>query len=91
MVLLPHLLNTAAEQYCGSTNGYRTGTSGGIVYWPEAVQYLLCLYATDTAICEALNDFREVRKSPTENGTAYAARRNRAASLCVNMHDEEEK
>lgn len=59
LLLLTHLLrNYDAKQCRASTNGSRTGTSGGIVHWSDAVQYLLRTYAAETAISEAIDDFR---------------------------------
>lgn len=52
---------------------------------------MLRTYETEVAICEAIDDFREVRQSPTGNKMDYAARLNRYAYYCGNVHTEEDK
>lgn len=73
IVLARHLLiKYDGEQYHARTNASLAGASGGIFHWAKAVRHLLRTYATEIAIREAIDDFREVRQSPTEKGTAYA-------------------
>lgn len=92
MVLLGDLLiKGAGEQYCTNTNVSSTGTSGGIIHYLDAVQYMLRTYVNDTEICEAFDDFLEVRPSPTENETIYSARLNRVSYRCGNVQEEEDK
>ena len=89
IVCLPHLLTkTAAHQYRAASNSSR---SSGVRYWPEAVQYLLRTYATETAIREALDQLDRIRQSPTEDEHAFAARVNEAIYRCGNVHEEVEK
>lgn len=84
-------MNDAEEAYSASKNVSRTGPSGTIVHWPEAVQHLIHTDATENSIFEAIDDFREVLKSSTENETAYATIFNLASYRCVNLHEEEDK
>ena len=89
MVCLPHMLTkSAAKQYRAACNSSR---SAGLKYWPEAVQYLLRTYATETAIREAVRDLENIRQSPTEDETAFATRINEAVYRCGNVYDDIEK
>lgn len=62
MVLIPHLIKDAGEQYRTSTNGALTGTSGGIVHWPGTVQYLLSTYGTVTTIGKSMTSVNYVNR-----------------------------
>jgi len=78
MVCLPHMLTkTAAQQYRAASNSSR---SSGLKYWPEAVQYLLRTYATETAIHEAVDDLDNIRQGPTEDETAFATNHHRPSA-----------
>lgn len=59
MVFLQHRLTKMATlQYRATLN---TSRSAGLKYWPEAVQYLLRTYATETAIVEVVDHLENIR------------------------------
>ena len=66
-------------------------SEGGVTCWPEAVQYLIRLYAKSTAIREAIVSLREIRQKPTESEMEYSARLNQAELRCGNVHPLAEK
>ena len=88
-VALPHFLKGRAEtQYRASANSISTG---GVAYWPEAVQYLLRSYATPAAISRATKELNSITQIWDEDKITYASRINEAAYRCGNVHSEEGK
>lgn len=91
MVLLPHLLTgSVADPYWAAANGSNSDNVSGIFHWPEVVSHLLRTYGAEQAITEALEEFNKVHQTENDNRTAYAARLNKAAYLCWNVHDEDD-
>ena len=86
-VALPHFLKGRAEtQYRASANSIGTG---GVAYWPEAVQYLLRSYATPAAIRRATKELNSITQIWDEDEITHASGINEAAYRCGNVHSEE--
>lgn len=80
---LPKLLKGRDERHLRSTrNGAR---SSGAADWPEAVSYPICTYATPVTIRNAVNDFQNSRRQPSENELIYSGRLDYAAHCCRNV------
>lgn len=84
-----HLLtNKAAQHYRSSSSN---GRSGGMVTWPEAVQYLLRTYTTEQSIRETVEHFWNLRQASNEDEHAFSSRVGVATYRCGNVHMELEK
>lgn len=82
---LPYFLRGfAAEQFRSTIGASRR--DGGVVCWPEAVQYLLRSYATNEAIQDALRALKNVQQTAGETELDYSNRLNRAERRCGNPH-----
>lgn len=55
------------------------------------MQYLLLIYATETAIREAADHLERIRQSSAEDENPYATRINKAAHHCGNVYEDIEK
>lgn len=88
MVLLPNLLaGSSANKYLAAPNVFRSGNTGGIINWPEAVQNLLRTYVTEKLIIEALVELRNIHQYESENEMAYDAWLNNTAYRFGNEND----
>ena len=89
IVCLPHLLTKKAAQHFRSASSH--SRSGGLVCWPDAVQYLLRTYATEQAIRESVEHLENLLQATNEDENAFASRVGVAAYRCGNVHTEVEK
>ena len=80
----------ALDQFQTVKDAY-AASEGGVTCWPEAVQYLIRLYATSTAIREAIISLRDIRQKPTESEMECSACLNQAEPRCGNVHPIAEK
>lgn len=83
------LADPADTQYRTNLSG--VSSHGGMTCWPEAIQDLLRTYATASAMCEGLEDLRNVKQKPDENEDQYRKRLNEAIFRCGNVHSEDKK
>ena len=89
-VVLPYLLKGSAKEQFNAVKGTLAG-DGGVTNWPEAVQYLLRTYATNSAIREAILALRDTKPRDGETETAFDARLNKAFHRCGNVHSREDR
>lgn len=77
MVLLSHLLTGNAGGQClAAANGSRSGNTGGIVHYSEAVHQLLHTYATEQAFTKALYSLDDIYQNKNKIETSYDFRLN---------------
>ncbi|CAN8069909.1 unnamed protein product [Agarophyton chilense] len=82
---------TPREDQYHSVRGTSRASEGGVTCWPEAVQYLLRSYATNSATQQAIRALRDTRQRPGESETDYSSRRNKAFHRCGNFYPAEER
>lgn len=86
MVSLPHILTkTTTREYRSSLNTNRTDE---LVYWPEAMQYVLRTCATDSMISESTEHSENIGQNLNEPKNAYASRIGDAAYRCENVYTD---
>lgn len=88
---LPFFLRGQAEDQFNAVSGSARAAEGGITCWPEAVQFLLRSYATNTNTHEAILALRHTQQKPGETETDYSARLLNAFKRCGNVYSGEEK
>lgn len=58
---------------------------------PRSRQPFFRIYETSAAICNAVNDVRNIRQQPREDDLTYGGRINDAVHSCENVSDELDK
>ena len=82
LIALPYLLRDPARRQHRVAKGAATSLSKGISTWPEAIQYLLRMYATPAAIREAVLTARNIRQHDNENEVDCSTRLCQAIARC---------
>ena len=87
-IALPYFLTGMALTQYEAARNVVTSRQGGVSSWPEAVQFLLQTFATETAVSQSMMDLRNIRQKHNEDENSYGTRLSVASSRCGNVHKQ---
>ena len=91
-VLLPYFMEGMAyDMLLAATSGSEDPSEGGVTCWPQAINFLLATFSTDTVIQSSPDDLREVTQQYSETERQYYQRLLTHFARCGNTHAEHEK
>lgn len=88
--VLPDFLTGIAECQFRPVAETTSPEQGGIISWPQAVQWMLRSFATDDAIHNVILAIRNLQQLPNEGERDYYLRLSDASNRCSYVHDAQE-